>query len=78
MVDQRSLDEAAEALAIEILADPRHADAVEATAREMESEAARLDLAIAEAEKRCRGSSRPARTRRYDSLSLRHSDPSAG
>ena len=29
MVDQRGLDEAAEALAIEILADPRHADAIE-------------------------------------------------
>jgi len=50
MVDQRGLDEAAEALAIEILADPRHVDAIEATAREMEAEAARLDLAIAEAE----------------------------
>jgi hypothetical protein len=50
MVDQRGLDEAAEALTIEILADPRHADAIEATAREMESEAARLDLGIAEAE----------------------------
>ena len=49
-IDQRALDEAAAALAIEILADPRHADAIEATAREIESEAARLDLAIAEAE----------------------------
>ena len=49
-IDQRGLDEAAGALAIEILADPRHADAIEATAREMETEAARLDLAIAEAE----------------------------
>jgi site-specific DNA recombinase len=49
-IDQRALDEAATALAIEILADPRHADAIEATAREIESEAARLDLAIAEAE----------------------------
>jgi len=49
-IDQRGLDEAATALAIEILADPRHADAIEATAREMESQAARLDLAIAEAE----------------------------
>ena len=49
-IDQRALDEAATALAIEILADPRHADAVEAAAREIESEAARLDLAIAEAE----------------------------
>jgi hypothetical protein len=44
------LDEAAAALAIEILADPRHAEAIEATAREMETQAARLDLAIAEAE----------------------------
>ena len=50
MVDQRGLDEAAEVLAIEILADPRHADAIEAAAREVESETARLDLAIAEAE----------------------------
>jgi site-specific DNA recombinase len=50
MVDQRGLDEAAAALTIEILADPRNADAIEATAREMETEAARLDLAIAEAE----------------------------
>ncbi len=50
MVDQRGLDEAVAALAIEILADPRHADAVEATAREMKTEADRLDLAIAEAE----------------------------
>ena len=49
-IDQRGLDEAAAALAIEILADPCHADAIEATAREMETEAARLDLAIAEAE----------------------------
>ena len=49
-VDQRGLDEAAAALAIEILADPRHADAIEATARELESEATRLDTAIAEAE----------------------------
>jgi hypothetical protein len=49
-VDQRRLDEAAAALATEVLADPRHADAIEATAREIESEAARLDLAIAEAE----------------------------
>jgi DNA invertase Pin-like site-specific DNA recombinase len=48
-VDQRRLDEAAAALAIEILADPRHADAIEAIAREMESQAAQLDLAIAEA-----------------------------
>jgi site-specific DNA recombinase len=49
-VDQRRLDEAAAALTIEILADPRHADAIEAATREVESEAVRLDLAIAEAE----------------------------
>lgn len=49
-VDQRALDEAAEALTIEILSDDRHADAIEATSRELESEAARLDLAIADAE----------------------------
>jgi DNA invertase Pin-like site-specific DNA recombinase len=49
-IDQRALDEAAGALTIEILADPRHADAIEATAREIESETVRLDLAIAEAE----------------------------
>ena len=48
--DQRDLDKAAEALTLEILADPRHADAIEATARELDSEASRLDLAIAEAE----------------------------
>ena len=51
MVDQRGLDEAVEALTIEILADPRHAEAIEVTAREMETEAARLDLAIADAER---------------------------
>ena len=51
MVDQRGLDEAAEALTIEILADPRHAEAIEVTAREMETDAARLDLAIADAER---------------------------
>jgi site-specific DNA recombinase len=49
-VDQRDLDEAAAALVIEILADPRHAAEIEAVAREVESEASRLDLAIAEAE----------------------------
>jgi site-specific DNA recombinase len=49
-IDQRDLDEAAGALAIEILADPSHADAIESTARDIEGEAARLDLAIAEAE----------------------------
>jgi hypothetical protein len=50
-IDQRGMDAAAAALAIEILADPRHADLIEATAREIESEAIRLDLAIAEAER---------------------------
>ncbi len=50
MIDQRGLDEVAEALVIEILADPRHADAIEVVARAVESEAAQLDLAIAEAE----------------------------
>ena len=50
MIDQRGLDEAAEALVIEILADPHHADAIEVVARAVESEAARLNLAIAEAE----------------------------
>jgi hypothetical protein len=49
-VDQRALDQAAEALTVEILADSRNADAIEATARELEIEAARLDLAIADAE----------------------------
>ena len=50
-VDQRGLDEAAAAIAVEILADPRHAEAIESVTREIESEAARLDLAIAEAER---------------------------
>ena len=50
MIDQRGLDEVAEALVIEILVDPRHADAIEVVARAVESEAAQLDLAIAEAE----------------------------
>jgi DNA invertase Pin-like site-specific DNA recombinase len=49
-VGQRDLDQAAEALTIEILSDDRHADAVEATSRELESEATRLDVAIADAE----------------------------
>jgi site-specific DNA recombinase len=49
-IDQRGLDEAAGALAIEILTDPGHADAIESAAREVEGETARLDLAIAEAE----------------------------
>ena len=50
-MDQRGLDEAAGGLTVEILSDDRHADAIESTAREIESEAARLDLAIAEAER---------------------------
>jgi DNA invertase Pin-like site-specific DNA recombinase len=49
-IDQRAVDKAAEALTIEILSDDRHADAIEATSRELETEAARLDLAIADAE----------------------------
>jgi DNA invertase Pin-like site-specific DNA recombinase len=49
-VDQRGLDEAAGAIAVEMLSDSRHAEAIESVTRELESEAARLDLAIAEAE----------------------------
>jgi hypothetical protein len=36
---------------VEILSDSRHAEAIESVTRELESEAARLDLAIAEAER---------------------------
>jgi DNA invertase Pin-like site-specific DNA recombinase len=50
-VDQRGLDEASEALAVAILSDSRHAEAIESASRELESAAARLDLAIAEAER---------------------------
>jgi site-specific DNA recombinase len=50
-VDQRGLDEAAGAIAVAILSDSRHAVAIESATRELESEAARLDLAIAEAER---------------------------
>jgi site-specific DNA recombinase len=50
-VDQRALDEAAGAIAVAILSDSRHAGAIESATRELESEAARLDLAIAEAER---------------------------
>jgi len=50
-IDQRALDEAARALVIEILSDPRNTAAIEIAARETASETARLDLAIAEAEK---------------------------
>jgi DNA invertase Pin-like site-specific DNA recombinase len=49
-VDQRGLDEAAAALAIEILSDPRNTAAIDAAARELASQTARLDLEIAEAE----------------------------
>jgi DNA invertase Pin-like site-specific DNA recombinase len=45
-IDQRGLDEAAATLVVEILSNPRNANAIEAAARE----AARLDLAITEAE----------------------------
>ncbi len=50
LIDQRALDEAAEALVAEILSDPRNSAAIETAAREIASEAARLDLEIAEAE----------------------------
>lgn len=49
-IDQRALDKAISTLVIEILSDPRNATAIEAAAREIASEAARLDLEIAEAE----------------------------
>jgi DNA invertase Pin-like site-specific DNA recombinase len=50
-VDQRGLDEVAGAIAVAILSDSRHAGAIESATRELESEAARLDLAIADAER---------------------------
>ncbi|MGD0604500.1 MAG: hypothetical protein ABSA53_12975, partial [Streptosporangiaceae bacterium] len=49
-MDQRALDSAAHALAIEILSDMRNADEIEHAAREAASEAVRLDIKIAEAE----------------------------
>jgi site-specific DNA recombinase len=49
-IDQRALDKAISTLVIEILSDPRNTTAIEAAAREIASEAARLDLEIAEAE----------------------------
>jgi hypothetical protein len=49
-IDQRALDKAASVLVIEILSDPRNTAAIETAAREIASESARLDLAIAEAE----------------------------
>jgi site-specific DNA recombinase len=50
LIDQRALDEAAGVLVIEILSDPRNTAAIETAAREIASETARLDLAIAKAE----------------------------
>jgi DNA invertase Pin-like site-specific DNA recombinase len=50
-VDQRGLDEVAGALTVAILSDSRHAEAIESAAQEFESAAARLDLAVAEAER---------------------------
>jgi len=49
-IDQRALDKAVSTLVIEILSDSRNTAAIETAAREIASEAARLDLAIAEAE----------------------------
>jgi len=49
-VDQRALDEVAEDLTAEILSDPCNTSAIEATARQVASEAARLDSEIADAE----------------------------
>ena len=50
-IDQRALDAAVGALAVEILSDPRHAGQVAAAAGRHREDAARLDAAIAEAEK---------------------------
>ena len=49
-IDQRALDAAAGTLAVEILADPRHAAQVEAAAARHEEEATALDSLIADAE----------------------------
>jgi hypothetical protein len=49
-IDQRALDEAARALAVAILSDPRHAAAVEAAAARTAAEAADLDGQITAAE----------------------------
>ncbi len=49
-IDQRALDKAASALVVEILSDPRNTAAIETAAAAIASEAARLDLEIAEAE----------------------------
>jgi site-specific DNA recombinase len=49
-INQRGLDEATGVLALRVLSDPGNAVAIEAAAREVASEVARLDLAITEAE----------------------------
>jgi site-specific DNA recombinase len=49
-IDQRALDAAVSTLGIEILSDPRNTTAIESAARQIASETARLELAIAEAE----------------------------
>ncbi len=49
-IDQRALDKAASVLVVEILSDPRNTAAIETAAAAIASEAARLDLEIAEAE----------------------------
>jgi site-specific DNA recombinase len=49
-IDLRALNEAAATLVIEILSDPRNTTAIESAARQIASETARLDMAIAEAE----------------------------
>jgi DNA invertase Pin-like site-specific DNA recombinase len=49
-IDQRALDKAVAAMVIKILSDPRNTAAIETAVRQIASEAARLDLEIAEAE----------------------------
>ena len=49
-IDQRALDKAASVLVVEILSDPRNTAAIETAAAAIASEAARLDLEIAESE----------------------------
>jgi site-specific DNA recombinase len=49
-IDQRALDKAASVLTVEILSDPRNTAAIETAAAAIASEAARLDMEIAEAE----------------------------
>lgn len=50
LIDQRALDECAGELVAEIMADRRNADAIETAARELASEAGRLDAEIGDAE----------------------------